>query len=64
MLIAALRLPVLRLPKIGLPKMEWRQWSASVVLAAVFALNLLAALDERIYLPLGGLYVHAIRPPS
>jgi spore germination cell wall hydrolase CwlJ-like protein len=45
MLIAALRSSFLRLPKIALPKMEWRHWSASIVLAAVFALNLLAGIS-------------------
>lgn len=45
MLIAALRLPVVRLPKIGVPNMEWRQWSASFVLVAVFALNLIAGVS-------------------
>jgi spore germination cell wall hydrolase CwlJ-like protein len=45
MLIAALRRPGLRLPKMGLPKMEWRHWSASIVLAAVFALNVIAGIS-------------------
>ncbi len=45
MLIAALRSTALRLPKIGLPKMEWKHWSASIVLTAVFALNLIAGLS-------------------
>jgi spore germination cell wall hydrolase CwlJ-like protein len=45
MLIAALRSSFLRLPKIGLPKMEWKHWSASIVLAAVFALNLIAGIS-------------------
>jgi spore germination cell wall hydrolase CwlJ-like protein len=45
MLIAALRSSVSRLPKLGLPKMEWRHWSASIVLAAVFALNLIAGIS-------------------
>jgi hypothetical protein len=40
MLIAALRSTGLRLPKL-----EVRQWSASLVLAAVFALNLLAGIS-------------------
>jgi spore germination cell wall hydrolase CwlJ-like protein len=43
MLIAALRSSILRLPKIGRGGLEWKQWSASILLAAVVALNLVAA---------------------
>jgi spore germination cell wall hydrolase CwlJ-like protein len=50
MLIAALRSSFLRLPKIGLPrlglpKMELKHWSASLMLAAVLVLNLIAGLS-------------------
>jgi spore germination cell wall hydrolase CwlJ-like protein len=45
MLTAALSSTRLRLPKIALPRMELRHWSASFVLAAVFALNLIAGLS-------------------
>jgi spore germination cell wall hydrolase CwlJ-like protein len=45
MITTALRLPALRLPAVRLPKMELRQWSATLMLAAVFVLNLLAGLS-------------------